>query len=61
MMNVVSSTIISEMPSTPSVKRMPHASIHGTSNTACQPADAGSNDHQRPSETTNSSSERRTA
>ena len=31
-MNVVSSTIISAMPSTPSVKRTPHDGIHGRSN-----------------------------
>ena len=37
MMNVVSSTIISAMPSMPSVKRTPHVGIHATSTAACQP------------------------
>ena len=53
-MNVVSRTIITAMPSTPSVKRMPHDGIHAQSTTDCQPAIAGSKLHQSPSETTNS-------
>ena len=53
-MKVVSSTIISAMPSRPSVKRTPHVGIHGTSNRCCQPVTAGSNAHQSPIESTNS-------
>ncbi len=52
--DVVSRIIISEMPSMPIVKLMPHVGIHGTLTMACHPAAAGSNDHQRPSDTTNS-------
>ena len=54
MMKVVSSTIISAMPSRPSVKRAPHDGIHAMSNRCCQPVTAGSNAHQRPTESTNS-------
>ena len=54
MMNVVRRIIISAMPSMPSVKRMPHVGIQAASIAACQPVSAGSNDHQRPSETRNS-------
>src|SRR3954463_964657 len=55
MMKVVSSTIISAMPSTPSVKRAPQLGIQGRSIAACQPVSAGVKDHHTPSETTNSS------
>src|ERR1043166_6008826 len=53
MMKVVSSTIIAAMPSTPIVNRIPQLGIQGLSTTADQSAE-GSTLHQRPSETTNS-------
>src|SRR5256886_9895356 len=43
----------SEMPSTPTVYRMPHAAIHGTSTTNCMPA-AGWNTHHSGIERANS-------
>ena len=55
MMKVVSRTIINAMPSIPSVKRTPHVGIQAMSIEACQPLSAGLYDHQRPSDTTNSS------
>src|SRR5438128_11320639 len=61
MMKVVSSTIISAIPSTPSVNRAPHVGIHGVSIDACQPASVGLNDHQRPSDTRNSSTKNQNA
>ena len=55
MMNVVSSTIITAMPSMPIVKRMPHDGIHAqVDNATATPRCAGSKLHQSPSETTNS-------
>src|SRR5262249_6825813 len=54
MMNVVSRIIITEMPSMPSVKRMPHDGIQGQSTTDCHPAGVGSKLHQSPSDTMNS-------
>src|SRR5689334_6818002 len=54
MMNVVSSTIINAMPSSPTVKRVPHEGIQCTSNTNCQPAPLGLNVHHSPNETMNS-------
>ena len=54
MMNVVRRIIITAMPSTPSVKRIPHDGIHDQSTTDCHAATDGSKLHQRPSDTTNS-------
>src|SRR5215216_5866841 len=53
MMSVVSSTSITEMPSTPSAKWMPQVLIHGTSTMPRKPASPGRTTHQRPIETTN--------
>ena len=61
MMKVVSSTIISAIPSTPSVKRTPHVGIHPVSIGACHPVSAGLNDHHSPSETMNSSTKNQNA
>src|SRR4051812_46270940 len=54
MMNVVNSTIITAMPSTPTVKRMPQLGIQATSTTDCHACCPGSKFHHNPSETTNS-------
>ena len=54
MMKVVRSTIISAMPSMPSVKRTPQLGIQDMSIDACQPLSAGLYDHHNPSETMNS-------
>src|SRR5450759_1494445 len=61
MMKVVSNTIISAIPSTPRVNRTPQVGIHTMSIGACHPVLAGSNDHQRPIETTNSSTNNQSA
>ena len=54
MMNVVRRIIINAMPSMPMAKRTPHDGIHGISTANCQRASEGSNAHQRPNETMNS-------
>src|SRR5687768_6900974 len=61
MMKVVRRTIISAMPSRPSVKRIPHDGIQARSKECCQRSSAGSNDHHRPSDRTNSIAKNRVA
>ncbi len=61
MMKVVNNTIISAIPSTPSVKRTPQVGIQPISIGACHPVSAGLNDHQSPIETTNSSTNSQSA
>jgi len=54
--NVVSSTMNSEMPSIPTLYAIPNDGIHGAANRNCMVLSPGSNVHHRPSETTNSTS-----
>src|ERR1043166_9095493 len=54
MMNVVNNAIMTAMPSTPIVNRMPHDGIHATSTSDCHPTLVGSKLHHSPSETMNS-------
>ena len=61
MMNVVSSTIIDAIPSTPTRNPTPQSVIHGRSTIACIPPSAGSSDHQRPSDTAKSTRKKASA
>jgi hypothetical protein len=53
--SVVSRIITRAIPSMPTSNITPHDGIHGIVNRACHASLAGSNDHHRPTETTNSS------
>ena len=54
MVNVVSSTMNSEMPSSPRLNVMPQAGIHGWDTPNCMAAVPGSNIHQSGTEHANS-------